>query len=33
MKLFCVFELGILCGVVIMCIMQGGRNDENKKKK
>lgn len=32
LKLFGMFELGTLCGVVLMCIIQGGRNDEDKKK-
>lgn len=32
LKLFGVFELGTLCGVVLMCIIQGGRYNEDKKK-
>lgn len=28
-KLFVVFELGALCGAVIMCMIQGDRYDED----
>lgn len=33
LKLLGVFELGALCGVIIMCIIQGGRYYESEKKK
>lgn len=32
LTLFGVFELGTICGVVIMCIVQGGSYDESQKK-
>ena len=32
LKLLGVFELGALCGVIIMCIIQGGRYMKVKRK-
>lgn len=32
LKLLGVFELGALCGVIIMCIIQGGCHESQKKK-